>query len=1072
MTGPNEIPKTKKWPFLLIPLLLLYLIVALAHATLAPLTIGPDELAHYEYVRFIADQGRLPLNNAERGQASYKSDQPPLYHYLAALPVAFVDPTGPPTLKRVTDHPRRQLIERTRHAWGLYNTEDERWPYRAEVLRWHIGRWVAILFGAATVAVTFFIACEVFGRYLPNARSPVSNARSRLRDNAELLALGTAAVVAFTPRFALTGSMLNYETAMAFFAALFLWVLLRLTDIKFTRPIHSLWYVLLGLFTGLAITAKLSAIILPLEVVIGLWLLKRYHGWSWRRWWQGALIAGVSTIVTVSWWFGFILIQFNTITQEGWWAGTLRPLIAADSSDATTNQLLSFLTNGESGFTAAIDNLDSGPPWEWAAIFFRTFWVVGIERVQPLGWFGLGVALLFCLLATWGLVYVWRNAVQERVKNNVFNQNLSNSPQASPSTHLILSLLLLHLLIPLVLPLIRYAVTFSLADTAQGRHVLFAAAPAFAILLIWGLCSITNYQLPITQLAIPSLLPGLFLLFWSGVQLWTMTWAYHPLLPVQTEPMTNTTIGEPLNLAIDETITLVGFEQRFTADKRLLRLDLMWHATAVSPVDYLTEVSLLDKEGVSQSQWSGYPASGRYPTRAWDVGDYVRDTAWLPLHGLAPGDYQLMLDLTATRLDPPGSSPPPLEAPIMLSTLTLDDAIAVDNTSQIWQSGLPLASTQTFRYRETILVTLGRLEAEQPGEVWLTGPLHTDYQRRFNPQTVVNNTALFIVGPDWSTGEYVLQTSTDDALPNDAEGQVKIIDRWERQFDEPEMSTRIEANFADQVKLLGYDLEANRAQPGGGIPLTLYWQGLDWMGTDYTIFTKLIAADQTVHGGRDRLPREGYRTLYWAPGEIVADSFGVPVESDAPEGIYYLNIGLYEQVGEQAISLPLVQDGKLLETTSVTLGPIKIGQALPGLTLESASPQVLLNQPFGNAPHLTLLGYDLNQLPITNYQVPFTLYWRSESPLPIDYTTFVHVRDADGQVVAQKDQPPLHGAYPTSLWDTAEIIADEILVSLPAELPQGRYDVIIGLYDLQTGQRLAVPDIPAHEVHLTSIEVP
>ncbi|HMR67637.1 MAG TPA: hypothetical protein PKE64_26805, partial [Anaerolineae bacterium] len=114
-------------------LVILYLIIAAAHAYLAPLTTGPDELAHYEYLNFIAEQGRLPLTLAERAQASYKSDQPPLYHLLAAWPAALVDTEGPPFLKRVTDHERRQLIERTRHAWGLYNTQDEQWPYRGEV---------------------------------------------------------------------------------------------------------------------------------------------------------------------------------------------------------------------------------------------------------------------------------------------------------------------------------------------------------------------------------------------------------------------------------------------------------------------------------------------------------------------------------------------------------------------------------------------------------------------------------------------------------------------------------------------------------------------------------------------------------------------------------------------------------------------------------------------------------------------------------------------------------------------------------------------------------------------------
>jgi hypothetical protein len=280
-------------------------------------------------------------------------------------------------------------------------------------------------------------------------------------------------------------------------------------------------------------------------------------------------------------------------------------------------------------------------------------------------------------------------------------------------------------------------------------------------------------------------------------------------------------------------------------------------------------------------------------------------------------------------------------------------------------------------------------------------------------------------------------------------------------------------------------LSANRAEPGGGIPLTLYWQGLDWLGHDYTIFTKLLAADQTVHGGRDRLPREGYRTIYWAPGEIVTDSFGVPVAANAPAGVYYLNVGLYQEVSQQAVSLPLVQDGQLIDATSINIGPIKIGGAPPGVTRETAHPQNPLDQPFGDTPNVTLLGYDLDQsliddcpqgtfgsqLPIDNCQLLITLYWRSEAPLALDYSTFVHLRNAAGEVVAQKDQPPLNGAYPTSLWDPGEIIADTISIPLPADLPTGEYQLVLGLYDFQTGQRLTVPDNPASEVRLTNVEI-
>ena len=561
-----------------------------------------------------------------------------------------------------------------------------------------------------------------------------------------------------------------------------------------------------------------------------------------------------------------------------------------------------------------------------------------------------------------------------------------------------------------------------------------------------------------------------------------MTWAYHPLLPVQTAPDSKVLADDPHIQQVNDTMTLVVVEQAFVAEGRMLRLDLLWEATGVSPVDYLTEVSLVDQTGQIRTQWLGYSANGRYPTRAWDVGDYVRDTAWLSLAGLAAGQYDVTLNLRPTTRNPMTQIPPELGESFMRTHLTLDQPVAAASALQIWQQGEPVATPHRFGYRETVLVTwpeaVNNIETVQ-----ITGPLEAEAPQVFAPVgNLPNRGALFIVGPDWVTGEYQVQV-LEDGKPVGGP-RFTVIDRWQRQFREPPVTHRVEANFADQVKLVGYDLGANRAEPGGGVPLTLYWQGLDWLGSDYTIFIKLLAADQSVHGGRDRLPNEGYRTLYWAPGEFITDPFGLPVNPDAPPGIYTINIGLYQQVGEQAVSLPLVQDGQPLEATSITIGPIKIGDTPPGLTITEADPQNPLNQPFGDAPNLTLLGYNLTDenglhisqsstLPLLQpSNLYLTLYWRSEAPLPADYTTFVHLRDAAGENVTQKDQPPLMGAYPTSLWDPGELLADLIDVPLPTELPAGEYDVVIGLYDFQTGQRLTMPENPAREVRLTTLVVP
>jgi 4-amino-4-deoxy-L-arabinose transferase-like glycosyltransferase len=1053
-------------------LILIYLLVALAHDALAPLTTGPDELAHYEYVRFISDHGRLPRNTEERDQASYKSDQPPLYHWLAALPARLVDPAGPPFLKRVGDNPRRQLIERTRHAWGLYNTEDEQWPYRAEVLRWHTGRWVAIFFGAATVAVTYFIT-----------RNVLANPH---------LALAAAAVVAFTPRYVLTGSMLNYETALAFFSALFLWLLLRISQSPISQSPFS--FIILGLSIGLAITAKLSAIILPLEILAAFWLMGRFYGLPWRRWVRWLGWAALGTIAGVGWWFGFILYHFNTVAADGLWVGLLHPLIAADSSDATTNRLLSFLTGGQAGFTAAIENLDSGPPWQWAATFFRTFWVAGIEEHQPLGLFGLLIALGLVVLASYGLLTLWlKEAGKQRSRGA--GAQIANLPSQIPlrfaaesvvANHYSLStihysLLLLHLAAAIVLPLVRYAATFSLADTAQGRHVLFQAAPAFAVLLIYGLVEAVpallarlNGRAPYITLYVlrfRAFLAPTFLLGWTLTQLYTMTWAYLPLLPVQTGPAAAAQINVPLTHPFNPAATLAGYTLH-PVDNQRLSVDLLWQAIAVSPVDYLTQVTLVDSQGAAQAQWLGHPAGGRYPTRAWDPGDFVRDTVHLPAAGLPAGAYYLDIALipTASALSAAAPTSSYAELPLRLPAINLPNIAPAEANFQIWQNGQAVTAPKTFRYRETILVTLSPALARASRQVQINGPA-----QNYTPDRDWGSTVLFIVGPNWPTGDFHLHITPAAGPPLESGPLIQVVDRWQRQFDSPPISHLVEANFANQAKLLGYNLGANRAKPGGGIPLTLYWQGFDWLGYDYTIFTKLIKTDdRTVHGGRDRLPQEGYRTLYWAPGEIVADPFGVPVDPAAPDGIYRLSVGLYREVNGQAVSLPLVRDGQPLEATSVEIGPLKIGRTPPGFTVESAHPQTAVNQIFGNPPALTLLGYDLapEHAARNTHPLTVTLYWQVNSTLLIDYTTFVHLRNAAGETVAQKDQPPLGGVYPTSLWEPGEIIADDIVMSLPENLPAGAYRLVVGLYDFNTWERLPVPGNTDNEVKLADVDFP
>jgi hypothetical protein len=94
--------------------------------------------------------------------------------------------------------------------------------------------------------------------------------------------------------------------------------------------------------------------------------------------------------------------------------------------------------------------------------------------------------------------------------------------------------------------------------------------------------------------------------------------------------------------------------------------------------------------------------------------------------------------------------------------------------------------------------------------------------------------------------------------------------------------------------------------------------------------------------------------------------------------------------------------------------------------------------------------------------VPLTLTWEAITPVQQNAVVFVHLYDAAGKLVAQRDAQPLDGYAPTSAWRIGEPIADRQGVLLPNNIAPGEYALNVGLYDAATGQRLVI-DPPQRE---------
>jgi hypothetical protein len=103
-------------------------------------------------------------------------------------------------------------------------------------------------------------------------------------------------------------------------------------------------------------------------------------------------------------------------------------------------------------------------------------------------------------------------------------------------------------------------------------------------------------------------------------------------------------------------------------------------------------------------------------------------------------------------------------------------------------------------------------------------------------------------------------------------------------------------------------------------------------------------------------------------------------------------------------------------------------------------------QTFGDA--IRLAGYDVAPDTLKpGGAAKITLQWQPIALLDADYTTFVHLVNANGDKIAQSDHRPGGVYYPTSLWKPGEMLLDSHTLALPADLGPGPYTIVVGLYD-------------------------
>ena len=148
-----------RWSIILI--LIAFLALGLAYSAVNPLHEATDELRHYRFVQHLIQRDALPVQG-EAGDltCTVQGHHPPLYYATAALATSWID-TGRDVCYEPPGNPfwayRYWEISRDNKNQYLHGV-DEAFPWRGEALAVHLARIVNLLFGAATVWLTWATA--------------------------------------------------------------------------------------------------------------------------------------------------------------------------------------------------------------------------------------------------------------------------------------------------------------------------------------------------------------------------------------------------------------------------------------------------------------------------------------------------------------------------------------------------------------------------------------------------------------------------------------------------------------------------------------------------------------------------------------------------------------------------------------------------------------------------------------------------------------------------------------------------------------------------------------------------
>ena len=557
-----------------------FTLLGLAYSVVTPVFEASDEKWHYPMVKTVADNWSLPVQ--EPGVDTpwrQEGSQAPLYYALSAVATFWIDTSDMAAVRHLNPHVDAGATPDGNVNLVVHDPALERFPWRGTALAVHIIRFLSVLMSAAAVTFTYLIAREV----LPDRPA---------------LALGAAAIHAFTPMVVFISASVNNDNLAVLLSSLGLWMLVRISNHKsqITNPLRE--YLPLGIVLGLAALTKSQALALaPLTALVV--TVRAVRRRSWREFVTGGLATALPLLLIAGWWYLRNLRLYGDLTGIEMFTQILGQRDVPADLPQLWRERFSFLAGYWGNF--------GGINVPMAAWVYRA-----LNVIVPVAAIGLLITLVKSQITN-------RKSRKPGIRNLLFD--ICNLPPA---------LCLLWALLVFIPWLLWARITWS----SQGRLVFYAISVWSLLLAMgiagwlprrWGRWAVAAFALLLLGLAAAA----------------PFAWIAPAYVPP--EPLTDVQVAaipNRLDVTFGDTMTLMGYDLETASVEPggQVAVTLYWEALASTEQPYSVFVHLLGEGDILIAQRDTYPGLGLLSTTRLEPGStwadqyiiHVPETAYAP----------------------------------------------------------------------------------------------------------------------------------------------------------------------------------------------------------------------------------------------------------------------------------------------------------------------------------------------------------------------------------------------------------------------------------------------------------